>query len=77
MARPRIFVSSTFYDLRHVRNDLENFIKTMGYDTIMNDRGQVPYSATQSLQDNCYDEVMRADILYKIQRQVNKSRDKA
>jgi len=26
-------------------------------------RGQVPYSATQSLQDNCYDEVMRADIL--------------
>jgi len=37
MARPRIFVSSTFYDLRHVRNDLENFIKTMGYDTIMND----------------------------------------
>ena len=63
MARPRIFVSSTFYDLKHVRNDLENFIKTMGYDTIMNDRGQIPYSATQSLQDNCYDEVMRADIL--------------
>ena len=26
MAKPRIFVSSTFYDLRHVRNDLENFI---------------------------------------------------
>ena len=63
MARPRIFVSSTFYDLRHVRNDLENFITTIGYDTIMNDKGQIPYSSTQSLSDNCYDEVSRADIL--------------
>lgn len=63
MARPRIFVSSTFYDLKHVRNDLENFIKVLGYDTIMNDKGQIPYSATQPLQDNCYDEVSRADIL--------------
>jgi len=39
MARPKIFVSSTFYDLRHVRNDMESFIKTLGYDPIMNERG--------------------------------------
>lgn len=63
MARPRIFISSTFYDLKHVRYDLESFIKSMGYDSIMNDKGQVPYSSTQPLQDNCYDEVSRADIL--------------
>lgn len=63
MAKPRIFVSSTFYDLRHVRNDLENFITAIGYDTIMNDKGHIPYSANQSLSDNCYDEVSRADIL--------------
>jgi len=63
MARPRIFVSSTFYDLKHVRNDLESFIKVLGYDTVMNDKGQIPYSATQTLQDSCYDEASRADIL--------------
>jgi len=63
MARPRIFVSSTFYDLKHVRNDLDSFITSLGYDSIMNDKGQVPYSATQPLTDNCYDEASRADIL--------------
>ena len=63
MARPRVFVSSTFYDLKHVRNDLENFISNLGYDTIMNDKGQIPYSAAQPLQDSCYDEASRADIL--------------
>ena len=25
MARPRIFISSTFYDLRQVRSDIERF----------------------------------------------------
>jgi len=63
MAKPRIFVSSTFYDLKHVRSDLESFIIALGYDTIMNDKGQIPYSATQPLQENCYDEAGRADIL--------------
>ncbi len=63
MAKPRIFISSTFYDLKHVRFDLENFIKGLGYDTIMNDRGNIPYSADRTLEDSCYDEVSRCDIL--------------
>jgi hypothetical protein len=29
MAKPRVFISSTFYDLRHLRADLERFIKEM------------------------------------------------
>ena len=41
MARPRIFISSTFYDLKHVRYDLENFIRSLGYEPIMNDRGNI------------------------------------
>ena len=27
MARPRVFVSSTFYDLKQVRSDLDRFIR--------------------------------------------------
>jgi hypothetical protein len=30
VARPRVFVSSTFYDLRQVRTDLERFIRDLG-----------------------------------------------
>ena len=63
MARPRIFISSTFYDLKHVRYDLENFIRNLGYEPIMNDRGNIPYSSDRSLENNCYDEVSRCDIL--------------
>ncbi len=63
MAKPRIFISSTFYDLKQVRYDLEGFIKDMGYDPIMNDRGNIPYASDQALQDSCYDEVQRCDIL--------------
>ncbi len=63
MAKPRIFISSTFYDLKQVRYDLEGFIKDMGYEPIMNDRGNIPYSSDRALQDSCYDEVQRCDIL--------------
>lgn len=63
MAKPRIFISSTFYDLKHVRYDLENFIRSLGYEPIMNDRGNIPYSSDRSLEHNCYDEVSRCDIL--------------
>ena len=30
MAKPRIFISSTFYDLKQIRTDLDNFIKAWG-----------------------------------------------
>lgn len=32
MAKPRIFISSTFYDLKQVRSDLDNFITGLGYE---------------------------------------------
>ena len=31
MASPRVFISSTFYDLRHVREDLERSVRELGY----------------------------------------------
>ena len=33
--KPRIFVSSTFYDLKYVREDLSNFIKAHDFEPIM------------------------------------------
>ena len=39
MAKPRVFISSTFYDLRQVRQDLDQFIMSLGYEPIRNEEG--------------------------------------
>lgn len=66
MARPRIFVSSTFYDLRQVRIDLERFITSIGYEVVMNERGNIPYGSTERLEQYCYREIQSVDILVSI-----------
>ncbi len=66
MAKPKIFISSTFYDLRHVRNDIERFVKDLGYDTIMNEFGNIPYGKDDRLEEYCYKEISNADILVSI-----------
>lgn len=66
MARLRVFVSSTFYDLRHVRGDLERFIRELGYDPILHERGQIPYGKEEELENYCYREISNCDILVSI-----------
>jgi len=63
MARPRIFISSTFFDLRQVRADLDRFVKELGYDTVRNETGGIPYGKDQKLEDYCYKEISEIDIL--------------
>ncbi|GBG96263.1 DUF4062 domain-containing protein [Lactococcus termiticola] len=63
MAVPKVFISSTFYDLIHVRADLENFVKSLGYEPIMHERNGVAYTQDKSLEDSCYDEIANCDIL--------------
>lgn len=50
MAAPRVFISSTYYDLRHVREDIGNFIKSMGYEPVMHDKGGVTYAQSETLE---------------------------
>ena len=45
MAKPRIFVSSTYYDLKHIRASLSLFIDSLGYESILFEKGQLPLSA--------------------------------
>ena len=63
MANPRVFVSSTYYDLHHVRDDIASFLQTLGYEPVMHDRGGIAYSQTESLEDSCYKEVSDCEIL--------------
>jgi hypothetical protein len=66
MAKPRIFVSSTYYDLRHIRTDLETFIRNQGYDSVLNERGNIPYGKDLGLENYCYKEISNVDILVSI-----------
>lgn len=63
MAKPRIFISSTFYDLRQVRADLERFIKDIGYESVRNETGSIPYGKDLKLEEYCYKEISGIDIL--------------
>lgn len=63
MARPRIFISSTYYDLRQVREDLERFVSTLGYDSVRHESGKIPYTKDQKLEASAYREIEFCDIL--------------
>ena len=62
MAKPRIFVSSTFYDLKYVRSSLEIFIRTLGYDPILSEKGDIAYTPEVPLDESCYREAQNSDI---------------
>jgi CRISPR/Cas system-associated exonuclease Cas4 (RecB family) len=66
MAKPKIFLSSTYYDLKQVRADLERFIKELGYDPILNEQGSIPYGKEDKLEEYCYKEIKNVDILVSI-----------
>jgi hypothetical protein len=66
MARPRVFISSTFYDLRQLRADLERFIREIGYEPVQHERGHVPYGSAEKLESYCYKEIGQVDIVVNI-----------
>lgn len=62
LARPRVFVSSTYYDLRHIRNDLRSFIYQYGFEPVLNEMGLISYDHTQPLDESCFHEAQLCDI---------------
>jgi hypothetical protein len=63
MAIPRVFVSSTYYDLRHIRKGIELFIDDLGYDSILFESGDIPFSHEAPLDESCYKEIGASHIL--------------
>ncbi len=62
---PTVFISSTCYDLGHIRKDLKNFIEDdLGYDVMISEDSSFPIDPTKGTLDNCLNVVeKRADIL--------------
>lgn len=63
MAAPRVFLSSTYYDLKQVRNDIGRFIESLGYQVVRHEKSSIPYSQAQLLEKDCYDEITLCDIV--------------
>lgn len=63
MAKPRIFISSTYYDLKHIRNSLESFIDGFGYESVLFESGDIPFSHHKPLDDSCYKEIEMCHML--------------
>ena len=63
MARPRVFISSTFYDLRQVRSDIERFIREIGYEPVRHETGAVPYSKDERLESGAYREIELSEVI--------------
>lgn len=63
MAVPRVFVSSTYYDLKQVRYNIGDFIKNLGYEPVMHERSGVAYTQTAPLENDCYHELASCDII--------------
>jgi hypothetical protein len=63
MAKPRIFVSSTYYDLRHIRKSIELFISEMGYEAVLFENGDIPFDHREPLDESCYKELDSCHIM--------------
>lgn len=63
MAKPRIFISSTYYDLKYLRGALQQFVTSMGYESVLFEKGDIPFGHDKSLEESCIQEVGICDIL--------------
>ena len=63
MAVPRVFISSTYYDLKQVRNNIGSFVESLGYETVMHENAEVAYTQNNPLEYDCYHEIESCDIV--------------
>jgi len=62
VAKPSVFISSTYYDLKHIRSSLEQFVVSLGYDPILSEKGNIAYSSLVPLDESCYKQAQGCDI---------------
>ncbi|MDA1762334.1 DUF4062 domain-containing protein [Bacillus cereus] len=62
MANPKVFISSTCYDLRYIRENLKYFIRTLGYAPVLSEDGDVFYDPKGHTHDSCLEEIPNCQI---------------
>ncbi len=62
MANPRVFISSTCYDLSEVRDALVDFVASYGFEPVLSERGDVFYHPDIHTHDSCLNEVGNSQL---------------
>jgi hypothetical protein len=62
VASPRVFISSTCYDLKHIRESLKYFVSNLGYEPVLSDDGDVFYNPLKHTHESCIDEVSNCQM---------------
>lgn len=60
---PRVFISSTFYDLKFIREELANFVRSYNFEPILFEQGDVGYIHGRNPDESCYKEMSHADMV--------------
>jgi hypothetical protein len=63
MPAPRTFISSTCYDLRHIRENLKFFVRSLGFDPVLSEEGAIFYDPRLHAHEACITEVPSCQIL--------------
>ena len=63
MAKPRVFLSSTYYDLKHVRERIERFLANFGMEPVLFESDNVTFEFNKPLDVSCYNEVKTCHML--------------
>lgn len=67
MPKPRVFISSTYLDLLTIRDDVHRWIeKDIGFDSIAFEKGGVFFDPRKPIDESCYDEITKCNILVSI-----------
>lgn len=63
MAAPRVFVSSTCYDLGEIRDGLSSFISLYGYEPMLSEKGDIFYHPDLHTHESCIQEMTNCQML--------------
>jgi len=61
--KPRIFISSTYYDLKHVRERIERFIDNYKLEPVLFESDNVTFEHNKPLDTSCYNEVKQCHMM--------------
>ena len=60
---PKVFISSTYYDLKYIREDLDAFVRGYKFETIMFENGDIGYEPGKALDESCYHYISKSDMV--------------
>ena len=60
---PRVFVSSTYYDLKHVRERLEKFIEGYGFEPVLFESDKIVYQPNKDIDRSAYYEIELCHVM--------------